>query len=321
MHVLITNTFSTPFYTSPNPRSQPPTVTTIMALNLYNTDTRTIYDVYHGAPVSTTPMSDEVHAFLCTPLELVYTFTEYTFAYDSIFMYNMFSFPINATMEISKYADFINFWNAQAIKYGQHTLNMSPDFTDASYVILTNLSCDKVHLWAGKSKNSYFGSWEPQETRRFPLMNFLNGYSYYEYHGNDMPILITKNTPVYEATAYLYRRKGREVTGDYYTKQEYVVLPAGMYKDMHTLVAIMNSNITLRGERNGYIYHFITDGRGTLGMEATHRQPEPSSVVFKPLLSDYGGCIQFNNAFNDEVTLPLRTSKRVYMACELPTVY
>ena len=109
---------------------------------------------------------------------------------------------------------------------------------------------------------------------------------------------------MFEMTAYLYRRNDK----GFYTKIEYVTIPAGFYTNIHEFVAVLNSRIYMRGERNGFIYHFVVMGPMTIGVEASHRQPEPSVLQINQTVECNG---VYMGMFDVTMSLPLRTSKRI----------
>jgi hypothetical protein len=267
-----------------------------------------VFDANNGLYTTTTPMSDDLAAYVQTPLASVYMPVTYSFAFQFATAPSVFS--IYNTIETL--ADLVNAWNAQAIKFGNHTLAMSPDYTDASYVCITNTLDMQVHLWTGPSCDSYFGAWEAHETRRIAINDFAQGILSAPFL--ESPIIVTNDLFPFEATAYLYRRKAN-VMSEYYTKNQTIIIPAGFYQNIHTLVAVLNANIHLRGERNGFIFNFITDGKSRIGVEATHRQPEPSVLTLKPLLQSNQSSI-----FNEHMSLPLRTSKRMFFTNEIDVI-
>ena len=101
--------------------------------------------------------------------------------------------------------------------------------------------------------------------------------------------------------AYLYHKK----SVGFYTRSEVVNVPPGFYQNWDELVAAVNLNLTMRGERNGYIYHLYTkrtaDGLH-LGVAATHRQPEPSVLHVDPMIDIFGQ--------KERLELELRTNRR-----------
>ena len=202
-------------------------------------------------------------------------------------------------------ADLINVWNANAVKSMKHFLAMDADFTDSDNILLTNTSDFTYHLWLADGSH-YYGAWMSGECRKVLISDIM--FPITQYAQTSIPIIVSQDTVLFETTAYLYRRNNSK----FYTKSEVLTAPAGFYKSPYALVATLNSCIQMRGERNGYIYNFIYDStRGLLGVEATHRQPEPSTLQISHL-SPY-----FTTT---NTILPLRTAKRIYFEIPLPYI-
>ncbi len=129
------------------------------------------------------------------------------------------------------------------------------------------------------------------------------------YEGGKMvdTYLVLQEQPIFDVTAYLHRKKA----GLHYSRKDTVVLKAGIYFGIGNVAASLNDSITMRGERNGYIYHFITR-KGKICVESSHRQPDPSFLEIVPLAKTLG--------LTDDTTLRLRTKERVdfeYGACPI----
>jgi hypothetical protein len=275
----------------------------------FNTDRRLVYESDAISLQHTTYDLDfAMEAFITQPLE-GYVANVYTFSLSTD-VFNFETFYLSPEVNIATIADLVNHWNAQAVNQAKHTLSMSPDYatTDGSYLYLTNTAGVKVNLWAGTQ--SYIGSWEPYEIRRIATQDFISPIIPIIPSSPSSPIIVTQDLCIFEATSYLYRRRAK-TTNEYYTKTEIISVPAGYYSDIDTFVAVLNVYITMRGERNGFVYHFITDGKGRLGIEATHRQPEPSVLTLKPIPGS-NPCVLGLASFDEHVTLPLRTAKRIY---------
>lgn len=201
-------------------------------------------------------------------------------------------------------ADLVNTWNANSVKLKKHILAMDADYSDPDYILLTNASDFICHVWA--DTYSYYGMWTPGEVRRFIITDFIADTIQAPAAS---PIIISQDIVLFEMTAYLYRRN----KSGFYTKTDIAIVPSGFYKTPYALVATMNACITMRGERNGFIYNFIYDSAtGLLGVEASHRQPEPSTLELAPL-SPY--------LTASHMTLPLRTAKRIYFPLPLPCAF
>jgi len=244
----------------------------------------------------TSELNNEFAEFVSTPLAASIDPIQVTFAYDGY--YPAYPFAFAQTSAITTIADLVNNWNAQAVKLGNHGLAMTPDYSDPTFVYMSNISDMTAHLWIG---NVYVGLWAPREIRHVSISEFTSPTP----ASTTSPIIVSQDTPILNVTAYLYRRTK---TGGFYTKTETVTIPAGFYANTYSFVAMMNATIKIRGERNGFIYHFICDSNGNIGVEATHRQPEPSMVVFEQV--DLLACM--NIGIFDTINLPLRTAKRVH---------
>lgn len=236
--------------------------------------------------------------FYNRPIDNVYIKRKWTFAFDGL---------IGSTFEISidvtTVADFINGWNYTAIIKGLHTLAAYVDYEEELERIAIFNTCQlTVHLWAD---SVYMGAWTSGEYRMFTFAEFFSINAFVQ-----SPIMVTATTPVFEVTAYLFRKRD----AGFYTKSEVVCIPPGFYADLETFVATLNLSVSMRGERNGYIYNFFIrrtrKGETFIGVEASHRQPEPSSLVIRPMVAAEAlGQLE-------EINLPLRTNKRAIF--ELP---
>ena len=254
-------------------------------------------------------MDHEIGVYLSTPLQLSYPPTTYSFSSESHFCPSRFSF--GDSCELNTCADLVNNWNIKAVKFRRHTIAMNIDFADSNYIYMTNAAPTPVHLWAGTSSHTYLGTWAGHEIRRMLISDFIAGQLSDGVSVCRSPIIITHDTPVFEAVAYLYRKGG---TGAFYPACETITIPAGYYHDVAMLVAVLNSRVQMRGERNGFIYHFITNGKGRIGVEATHRQPEPSVLTLTKLadLASQKAAIGLGATFECQMSLPLRTAKRMF---------
>jgi hypothetical protein len=119
--------------------------------------------------------------------------------------------------------------------------------------------------------------------------------------------LVLQETPIFEITAYLHRKKA----GMHYSRKDTVTLHPGIYYGIGNVAAGLNDSITMRGERNGFIYHFITR-KGKISIESSHRQPDPSFLEIVPLIKSMG--------LTEDTTLRLRTKERIdfeYGACPI----
>jgi len=300
-----------------------------MAYTFFNFDRMVVYEVsITDGTRQTTTMSPECIDYVRSPLGLscpshdVHQTLSFSFVWDAIYPANTFRF-IN---QLATLADLINEWNFQAIKLGQHNLAMYIDYSDpdAQHVYVMNTSEFAVHLWAVGGVQRYFGTWAPYDIRHFNIADFLSAYPLGQSfdaippaRAPTSPFVVGQSISVFEATAYLYRRGH---TGGFYTKSELLTIPAGFYRDLQSFVAAVNASITMRGERNGFIYHFIVDSSlARIGIEATHRQPEPSVLVLTPLSGSgtdslpqtMAVALGLGNSLVP-ITLPLRTARKVY---------
>jgi hypothetical protein len=94
-------------------------------------------------------------------------------------------------------------------------------------------------------------------------------------------------------------------------REETIVLPRGVYKDIGYIAATLNQGVGLRGERNGFIYNFITRG-GKLAIEASHKQPEPSFMEIVPC--------NFGLGLMEQDVLHLRTNEKLVFPFDVVSV-
>lgn len=147
------------------------------------------------------------------------------------------------------------------------------------------------------------GRWAPSELKMVTSEMLLSGGSMADV------FVVLKETPVFNITAYLHRKKA----GMHYSRQDTVSLPSGVYFGLGGIAASLNDSVKMRGERNGFIYHFITR-KGKICIESSHRQPDPSFLEIVPLVTSLG--------MPDTCTLRLRTKERIdfdYGVC--PIIY
>ena len=285
---------------------------------LFNFDRMLVYEVSCIDDTRrTTELSPECAEYIRRPLCFAKTPTRsFSFAWDGVHPANTFHF-IN---QLSTVADLINEWNFQAIKYTQcqHTLAMYPDYVDpdAQHVYVMNTSTFAVHLWAVGGVQRYLGTWAPSTIRYFNIADFLSSSASASAptRAPRSPFVVGPCVlnPVFEATAYLYR-SGHSAS--FYTKSEILTIPAGFYRDVQSFVAAINASITMRGERNGFIYHFIADSSlSRIGIAATHRQQDPSLLVLTPLSDAHAQTMAAALGFGPDahITLPLRTARKIY---------
>lgn len=169
---------------------------------------------------------------------------------------------------------------------------------------LGNKSGEDMALFAYNrtTMTSYgIGIWTSMEVRIVTLDEIYGGGKMAEVY------LVLQETPIFEITAYLHRKKA----GMHYSRKDTVTLHPGIYYGIGNVAAGLNDSITMRGERNGFIYHFITR-KGRISIESSHRQPDPSFLEIVPLIKSMG--------LTEDTTLRLRTKERIdfeYGACPI----
>lgn len=185
------------------------------------------------------------------------------------------SFTIN-TENIEKLVrGFIDAWNDP---FHGHVFTMEPAVAqEDEYVSLMNMSNEPMILVANKPYHGSYiiGQWEANEIRNVHMTAFIANSVEQTYPF----VTVLQDTPVFKFTAYLHRKKSDQ---PYYVREDIISLPKGVYVGIGNVAATLNQNITMRGERNGFIVHFVTRG-GKLCVEASHKQPEPSFVEIVPL--------------------------------------
>lgn len=171
-------------------------------------------------------------------------------------------------------ADILNKWNAFVIKSG-NPLYLTYDETDATKVRIVNTSMEHVLL-----KN--VATFRPFESLSIPLERLFRPMN------TTWPVVVLQEEPVLSLRAFLFRKKDK----GYYTRDELVSLPCGIYWTIEAFVATLNERIQMRGERNGFIYSFSVTRDGRLQMNAVHRQPKNSYIDVVPTSNVLGLCEQ-----------------------------
>lgn len=304
------------------------------SVNLYDLARRKIHTTdFNGSHIQSIPMPDDVAEVVQTPLiflsqpEPIYYNrspipTYYTLTYENSFPGVVVQYRHSIT-PMSTIADLLNGWNIH-VSQGTSWLRMQPttdptDPTDPTHIVLSNTSPVSTHLFA--DMYGYIGHWAPYEDKVISIAEFMNvQIIQIQTHSSSVilksPILVMQDRPVFNLTAYIYKKphKNQETptaTPEFYMLNETVILQAGFYNTLSDLVAFINKNIKMRGERNGYIYHFVLGKSGKIGIEAAHRQPEPSFMLIEPLsFSGVLGVLGTPEGERESNTLHLRTSKR-----------
>ncbi len=210
------------------------------------------------------------------------------------------SFTIDVDQSNKDPHAFAHMWNNPM--HG-HVLSMHPIESDSPAVSIMNMSNEPMVLVANSQTLGAYviGYWSGNEAVSVPLAAITSG---------GVPpspyVIVLQDTPAFKFTAYLHRKKTNQ---PYYVREESVWLPKGVYTSMGHVAATLNQCITMRGERNGYIFHFVTHA-GKLSVEASHKQPEPSFMEIVPLHLGFG--------LMEQDVVRLRTKERLdfpYAAC------
>lgn len=173
-----------------------------------------------------------------------------------------------------------------------HVLMMSID--EGHTMIITNRSNEPMGLFAANHDiltSSCIGIFHPNHSMTLTWNSLVNGI----YNG----FLVLSDIHVFTCTAYLHRKK---IDTPYYTRVDDIILPKGVYTSIGHLAAVLNQQTSMRGERNGYIFQFISH-KGRLSIESSHKQPEPSFLEVIP----HSGCL----GLIEETALKLRTKERI----------
>jgi hypothetical protein len=189
--------------------------------------------------------------------------------------------------------DFVMDWNSPI--HG-HVLMMQTLDKAVPTVSITNTSNERMIILVSSDVTGTFiiGFMEATETISVEMSVFKTGVLH------SIPcVVVLEDTFVFKCTAYLHRKK---ITQPYYAREEILCLPKGVYMGIGHVAATLNQEIVMRGERNGYIYHFVTHG-GKLSVEASHKQPEPSFMEIVPLHNGLG--------LLDQDVVRLRTKERL----------
>lgn len=113
-----------------------------------------------------------------------------------------------------------------------------------------------------------------------------------------VPYVITSEVPILHLKATLQRKNN----GGFYTREETLTITSGFFKSEEELVDHINKCITMRGERNGFIYH-VEIKYGEFIIHATHRQPKGSTIEVTPMLWTIG--------FPKKATFPIVTKAKL----------
>ena len=260
---------------------------------------------YHVSPITTHmvdsyELTEEYSDILTSPLDTRIPFTTFTEVYDGYYPGITFSYM----KEVVNIAEMVNGWNVPHLSpISKHYLVMEPS-ANTQQVLMTNTSTEVVHLFG--DKHTLLGTWQPLESRFMDIDDFL----YPSITDSDTPILVTADTPILQITGYIYRKRDNS----FYRNDETLVLPTGFYPNIASLVAQLNACITMRGERNGYIYHFVSGKEPMqIGIEASHRQPDPSYLSIVPIHINIGLC--------ETISLQLRTNKREIFPNQVANVF
>lgn len=211
------------------------------------------------------------------------TITYYSIPLDSIDRTVCFN------MDISRGLD-VTLWNDPNAGHVFHLAIASEET-----VWLSNKSNESMALCGFNNTSNYsfyVGAWQAYENKQFSIQDILQGNAP-EY------FFVFNDIPSFKITGFIYRKKA---SAGYYTCEETVILPKGIYKGIGCIAAALNQQVSMRGERNGYIYHFITH-KGKLSMEASHKQPEPSFMEVSPMNAGLG--------LVEQSVLRLRTKERI----------
>lgn len=251
-------------------------------------------------------MTAEEAAFLSKPVDDGVENSFFTFVTPGI-PGVLFSYTSSKT--IVNVADIINGWNINAMNCIQPfilyiTTATASDDGETS-IHMYNSSPEFQYLFA--ESFGYLGSWGGYESKVIDIDSISRRQTSFTLSRTPptapSPIVVLQDRPVFNMTAYIYKKKD----SGFYMINETFTIRTGFYDTLTTFIAFLNMNITMRGQRNGFIYQFIHGKTpGTIGIEAAHRQPEPSFLLIEPL-SDVLGTQMGNN-----LTLKLRTSKREF---------
>ncbi len=187
--------------------------------------------------------------------------------------------------------EFIESWNDP---FHGHVFSIESE--QDNHVTVLNKSTEPMILIANNPYSGAYlvGYWGSNEMQKMDVDVLMKGniqsHSYF---------IAFEDHPVFKFTAYLHRKKS---TQPYYVREETIALPKGVYCGIGHVAATLNQNITMRGERNGYIIHFVTRN-GKLCIEASHKQPEPSFVEVIPL--------HYGLGLTEQDVVRLRTKERL----------
>jgi hypothetical protein len=260
---------------------------------MYNVASRLVYTArpFEDKPMETIDMLDETAA---TIAKLVTG--EFPVFYTITVEGQTASFQ--PSKEPTTLGDLVNSWNAQAL-IGNHSLHMVYDVAAPTETVhITSFAASTTYLFSGTTH--FLGVWEPYECKPVAIADLLAT----SIPPLEHPTLVLQDTVLFVINAFLYRKNG----AGYYTREEATILPAGFYWNIAEVIAMLNSRIAMRGERNGFIYHFVRSKINGISAAATHRQPEPSSLEI------------YTAQDPDPITMPLQTGKKMPILNYIPSV-
>jgi hypothetical protein len=270
---------------------------------LFDTPKQLAYHVdYHGANRTCRPMAPEEVTTCSTPLSTDFQYRTF-FYVDGFNQAHRFQIS-NPTPDLHS---LVNAWNVPFVMQQPQAppVFMIPFLHEqlGVSILLRNFAGYPIQLW----DDAHFLCEVPHD------MDILLPLNYFEnpgasHNGNsNTPILVPEDIAIFTISAFLYRRNDK----GYYQRDETLLLRAGIYPNLSVLVASLNAGITMRGERNGYIYHFL-ERNGKLSIMASHRQPDPSYIEIAPC--------NVNLGLAAKETMPLRTNKRLDFCGTMPHV-
>lgn len=170
-------------------------------------------------------------------------------------------------------------------------LSMCPD-----ELVITNTCNEDAHIFL--YADQYVGVVPAGGATMVEVNHLINLVSPSALASDERPYVVVGDVPILRLKATLQRKN----FGGSYVREETLVIKSGVFHDEEEFVEHINKCITMRGERNGFIYH-IEMKDGVLVVHATHRQPNGSFIEITPLYPLVG--------INKRVTFPLRTKGKV----------
>jgi hypothetical protein len=196
-------------------------------------------------------------------------------------------------------ASIINIFNYQFIQ-GKSPIALDVICADNDVVMVFNYSDEDAYIY------TYYydlvAKVPSQNAIMLDVEHLVNGSigNHLSLEGAQAPFAVVESVRLLHVRATLCRKNG----GESYIREETLTVSPGLFMSGNAFADHINSCITMRGERNGFIYHVVfNETYDLLEVHASHRQPFPSEITFTPLHTFIG--------LDGKESMPLRTRAKV----------